>query len=182
MHHSAVAGSSAVPRPGGFTITEMLLAAGIMVVALLGITGVLPTAHQNIHYGGQQSKAVSLAQSMLEMIKNDPYNDLSQYNGVDTRNPSTYASLVDDTVLVEGDLNSFIGHSIIDKWASDISTFLGGPGVTGGYGTIHVMTMITDPACPTLNNVCLRKVIVTVGWQESSRPHTIQLTTLVSGI
>ena len=58
------------PRlPRGFTFVEVMIAASILVVALLGIAAVLPTADMSLHQSGQVSKAVSLAQEMIEMIK-----------------------------------------------------------------------------------------------------------------
>lgn len=82
----------------GFTMVELLVAAAILVVALLGIAAVLPTADMSVHQAGQISKAVSLAQEMIEMIKNDPFSQLSLYNGVDTRTTGTYPT--DDLSLI----------------------------------------------------------------------------------
>jgi hypothetical protein len=155
-----------------------LVASTIMVVALLGVAAILPTADQTIHYGGQKTKAVSMAQSMVEMIKNDRFNDISDYNGVDTRTPSTFGALTDVTPLVVGNTGSFLGNSNVVKWRDDISTFLSGPGVTSGYGTVAIITEAKDGTGAPL----LRKVVVTVGWTDSGRDYKVSLTTLISGI
>ena len=68
-------------RHAGFTLVEVLVAATILVVALLGIATVLPTADLSLHQAGQISKAVALAQEMIEMVKNDPFSQLALYTG-----------------------------------------------------------------------------------------------------
>jgi type II secretory pathway pseudopilin PulG len=162
----------------GFTFVEVLVAASILVVALLGIAAVLPTADMSLHQSGQISKAVSLAQEMIEMIKNDPFSELTFYNAVDTRTTSTYP--VDDpNPPIPGNPGNFMGGSNITKWATDIQLFLAsGTGITGGYGTIGVTTVATD----TGGNPILRKVSVVVHWTDSGRPYQVRLETLASGI
>jgi type II secretory pathway pseudopilin PulG len=162
----------------GFTFVEVLVAASILVVALLGIAAVLPTADMSLHQSGQISKAVSLAQEMIEMIKNDPYSQLTLYSGVDTRTTSTYPT-DDPNPPIPGNPGNFMGGSNITKWANDIQLFLAsGAGVTGGYGTVNVTTVATD----TGGNPILRKVTVVVNWTDSGRPYQVRLETLSSGI
>ncbi|MBI2164175.1 MAG: prepilin-type N-terminal cleavage/methylation domain-containing protein, partial [candidate division NC10 bacterium] len=131
-------------RREGFTLVEVLVAATILVVALLGIAAVLPTADMSLHQAGQISKAVALTQEMIEMVKNDPFSQLSLYNGVDTRTTGTYP--VDDpNPPIPGDAGNFMGGSNVTKWANDIALYLvTGAGITGGYGTITVSTVATD--------------------------------------
>lgn len=164
-------------RPG-FTILEVLIASSIMVVALLGIAAVLPTADMSLHMSGQISKAISLAQEMIEMIKNDPFTGLPSYNNVDTRTPATYP--VDDPLTpTPGNPGNFMGGSNVAKWAGDINLFLvTGGGITGGYGTIGVTTVATDGT----GNPVLQRVTVTVNWTDSGRPYSVRLATLASAI
>lgn len=165
-------------RGRGFTILETLIAASIMVVALLGIAAVLPTADMSLHQSGQISKAVSLAQEMIEMIKNDPFTQLPSYNGVDTRNNATFP--VDDPdPPVPGNPGNFMGGSNIAKWRNDIDLFLiTGGGITGGFGTIAVATVAADGT----GNPILQRVTVTVNWTDSGRPYFVRLATLASAI
>ncbi len=168
-----VPGPAAAPRAAGFTLVEVLVAALILVVALLGIAAALPTAGQTLHQSGQASKAVSLAQEMIEMIKNDPFHDLSNYHAVDTREAATYP--VDDATSSP----RFLGGSNVTRWVQDIQLFLlSGAGITNGYGTISVSTVAADGS----GNVILRKIAVTVNWTESGRPYRVQLVTLASRI
>ncbi len=157
----------------GFTVTEVLVAASILVMALLGIASMMPTADMSLHQSGQISKAISLAQEMIEMIRNDPFHTLTNYAGVDTRTSSTIP--VDDT----SGSPPFLGGSNVNKWANDIALYLAtGAGITGGYGTIAVSAVATDAS----GNDVLRKVTVTVCWTDSGRPYQVKLEALVSGI
>jgi prepilin-type N-terminal cleavage/methylation domain-containing protein len=165
-------------RPRGFTIIEMLAAASILVFALLGIASVLPTMDMTLHKAGQISKAVSLAQQMIETLKNDPFAALISYNGVDTRTTSTYPA-DDPNPPVPGNPGNYMGGSNITKWANDIALYLStGSGITGGYGTIAVSNVATDAG----GNPILRKVTVTVRWTEQGGTRSVQLETLASAI
>lgn len=168
----------AAPHVEGFSVIEVLAAASILVVALLGIAAVLPTADMTLHQSGQVSKAVSLAQEMIEMLKNDPFSQLTLYGGVDTRTTGTYP--VDAPVPpIPGDAGNFSGGSNVTKWANDIALFLTtGRGITGGYGTITVSTVATD----TGGNPIMRKVSVVINWTDGGRPYQVKLETLSSGI
>lgn len=165
-------------RAAGFTLVELLVAASILVVALLGIAAVLPTADMSLHQAGQISKAVALAQEMIEMVKNDPFSQLSLYNGVDTRTTITYP--VDVPIPpIPGDAGNFMGGSNVTKWKNDIALYLvTGAGITGGYGTITVSTVATcGGGAPVL-----RKISVAVNWTDVGRPYQVTLQTLASAI
>ncbi len=166
-------------RPGkGFTIVEVLVAAAILLVALLGIAAVMPTADMNLHLAGQISKAASLAQEIIEMTKNDPFSQISLYHGVDTRNPATFP-LDTPNPPIPGDAGNFMGGTNVAKWANDITVYLAtGAGITGGYGTITVTTVATDAT----GNPILRKVSATVNWIDGGRPYQVKLETLASAI
>lgn len=58
----------------GFTIIEVLFAAVILAVALLGIAGMFPTAYGNVDRSGDQTAAVGLAQERIEWLRNQPLN------------------------------------------------------------------------------------------------------------
>ncbi len=165
-------------RGAGFTLVEVLVAATILVVALLGIAAVLPTADMSLHQAGQISKAVALTQEMIEMVKNDPFSQLDLYNGVDTRTTGTYP--VDDpNPPIPGDAGNFMGGSNVTKWANDIALYLvTGAGITGGYGTITVSTVATDGTGAPI----LRKISVVVNWTDAGRPYQVTLQTLASAI
>ena len=162
----------------GFTLIEVMVAAGILLVALLGLASALPTATVSLQHSGQISKAVSLAQEMIEMVKNDPFSQLNLYDNVDTRTTATYP--VDyPSPLIPGDAGNFMGGTNVVKWASDIALYLPtGSGITNGYGTILVTTVATDPG----GNPILRKISVTIHWTHNGRPENVSLATLGSAI
>ncbi len=173
-----ITGSPPRGRHDGFTMMEVLLAASIMVVALLGIASVLPSADMNLHQSGQISKAVSLAQQMIETLKNDPFTALPSYQGVDTRSTGTYP-VNDPTTPIPGNPGNFMGGSNITKWANDINLYLAtGAGITNGFGSIAVADVATDPG----GNAILRKVTVVVSWTDRGHPYTVRLETLASAI
>jgi prepilin-type N-terminal cleavage/methylation domain-containing protein len=167
-----------VRGPRGFTLVELLVASSILVVALLGIASVLPTADVTLHQAGQISKAVSLAQQMIETIKNDPFTELTRYHGVDTRNTATYPT--DEPIPpLPGTAGNFMGGTNVTRWKDDINLYLtSGVGITGGYGTIVVSTVASDGS----GNAVLRKVTVEVGWRERGQDFRVQLATLASAI
>jgi prepilin-type N-terminal cleavage/methylation domain-containing protein len=166
-----------VRRQDGFTIIELLIASVIMVVALVSIASVLPTANMTIHQSGQATKAISLAQEMVEMIKNDPFSDLTLYNNVDSRTTSTYP--VDSAILTPGNPSNYLGGSNVTKWKNDINLYLvSGAGITNGYGTITVAGVAQDAG----GNDILRRVTVTVYWTERGQNKSVTLATLASKI
>ena len=154
------------------------MASAILLVALLAIAAVMPTADMNLHLAGQISQAASLAQEMIEMTKNDPFSQISLYHGVDTRNPATFP-LDTPNPPIPGDAGNFMGGSNVDKWGNDIAGYLStGAGITGGYGTISVSSVATDPTGTPI----LRKLSVTVNWTDGGRPYRVKLESLASAI
>jgi prepilin-type N-terminal cleavage/methylation domain-containing protein len=59
--------------PRGLTLVEVLVAATILVVGLLGILTAFPTSYLNVVGSGAQSKAVAYARQQMEMLKNQPF-------------------------------------------------------------------------------------------------------------
>jgi type IV pilus assembly protein PilV len=73
-------GFAGVLEQGGFTLTEILVAAFILVVAVLGIAALLPTASNNIFVASEETKAAILAQDLMEQIRNAPsFNDMLSF-------------------------------------------------------------------------------------------------------
>ncbi len=138
----------------GLTIVEVLMSAVIIMVAVLGIVGLFPTALQNVHYGGHMSQASSLAQEMIELIRTQPFPTVSSYDGLDTR---------------IGDPG---GLPLFTQWMSDIAPANPSGALPQGWGTIQVQ----DNA---LGLADLKQVTVTIGWQERGG-QTITLVTYVA--
>ncbi len=72
----SVRGRRPLQGQSGLTVAEVLVAAAILAVAMLGIAGMVPRAYQNIGTGGQITKAANLAREKMEELKNASYNAL----------------------------------------------------------------------------------------------------------
>ena len=57
----------------GFSAIEVLIAATIVVVALLAIASMAPTAYRTVDWSGEDTMAVTLAQQRIEFLKNQPF-------------------------------------------------------------------------------------------------------------
>ncbi len=60
-------------REAGFSLVEVLAAACILAVAILGLLDVFSAGYFNIDYDGRVSQAVVLAQQELELLKQGPF-------------------------------------------------------------------------------------------------------------
>jgi hypothetical protein len=145
----------------------LLIAGPAAALVLVGIATSLQVQSTNLHHTGQQTKALFLAQQMLEVIKNDALATVARYHGVDTRNLGTCPS---------DDLESepkFRGGTNCRNWAHDLQLSLAqGRGPAAGYGTIAV-----DPLAPNL-----LRVRVTVFWLQAIRGRSsVMLETLITG-
>lgn len=68
--------SRAEAHDHGFTLTELLVAITILVVGLLAISGVAPTAHTTVSISEQDTQALAFAQRRLEQLRALPYSSL----------------------------------------------------------------------------------------------------------
>lgn len=60
--------------PRGLTLIEVLLAATILAIGLLGVLTAFPTSYLDVVGSGAQSKAVSYARQQMEILKNQAFN------------------------------------------------------------------------------------------------------------
>lgn len=74
-------GSRAEADDQGFTLTEMLVAITILVVGLLGISGMAPTAHTTVSISEEDTQALAFAQKRLEQLRALPYNSSDLNDG-----------------------------------------------------------------------------------------------------
>lgn len=167
----------------GFSTLEVMMSSGLLLTVMLGLAGALPTSERNVHLGGQNTKAVALAQQMIETIRNDSFSQAGLYNGldgqgVDTRSPQNFPADTPNPP-VPGNPGNFQGGTNLTRWANDIALFLAtGAGITGGYGTVRVQGVAQDGT----GNSILEKVTVTIFWTQAGIARSVQVATLVSGI
>ncbi|HYL79268.1 MAG TPA: hypothetical protein VEU07_00560 [Candidatus Acidoferrum sp.] len=75
--------------PRGLTILEVLLAAVILTVGLLGVLGVFPTGYTDMVASGSQSKATAYAAQKIEELRNEVFGTMA--NGNDNLEGTQYA-------------------------------------------------------------------------------------------
>lgn len=143
----------------GLTLPEVLLSAVIITVAVLALVGLFPTALQNVEYGGHMSQASSLAQEMLELIRTQPFSNVSFYNYPDTSVPPP-----------GGLPGPVLAH--LTQWRNDIVPAIPAGALPQGRGSIQVL----DNA---LGFSDLKQVTVTVRWRARGT-QTISLVTYVA--
>jgi len=142
----------------GMTLAEVLLAAAVISVAVLAMVGMFPTALQNVRYGGHMSQASSLAQEVIEMIRTQPFSNVSFYNYPDTSVPPP------------GGLPGPVAAHLT-RWRNDIAPANPIGALPQGRGTISVTPVAGLPD--------LLQVTITVGWQERG-PQTLTIVTYVA--
>lgn len=152
-----------VIHDAGFTLVELLIAMTILSVALLGIAGMFPAAHQHLRMGSDVTKATALAQQMIETLRDQPVTAVSRYDAADTRASTTFPQ--DDPA----DTPPFRGASLLTRWQQAIAAAPELGGLYQGWGRIAVAPLDRN----------LLSVTVTVGWAASPADRTIQLTTFI---
>lgn len=70
----------------GFTAVEVLVAATIVVVFLVGIASMMPTAYRTIDWSGEETVAVTLTKQRLEWLRNQPFTAAAMAAGTTTEN------------------------------------------------------------------------------------------------
>lgn len=84
----------------GFTIVELVVAAAIVAVALLGIASMTPTAYRTVDWSGEDTMAVTSAKQQIEWLKNQSYTSAPLAAGTTTENlTGDYAGYTRMTVI-----------------------------------------------------------------------------------
>ncbi|MFQ5658088.1 MAG: prepilin-type N-terminal cleavage/methylation domain-containing protein [Candidatus Methylomirabilales bacterium] len=136
----------------GLTLVEVLIAASILAITLLGVVAMFPSAYENVKYGGRISRATALAREMLETLRNEPFAILASYHTLDTSACGAETDPIATTC---------------QKWRDDIDTV----GLPSGTGSVAICIA----PCTATND--LAQITVTVGWSERTGAKTVQLVT-----
>ena len=147
----------------GLTLIELLIAMSVLSVAMLGIVGMFPVAHQHLRAGGDLTKATALAQRIVELLRDEPLQAVNRYHNADTSQTASFPS--DDP----GGTPPFRGGSSLQRWREEIAGVRSAEGLSRGWGRIEVVTLDRR----------LLAVTVTVGWPTPRTEQTVQLTTYV---
>lgn len=148
----------------GLTLVEVLIAVAILSVAMMGIIGMFPVAHQHLRVGGDLTKATALAQRMIELLRDERLQDLPRYHQADTRQGG---SLPTDDL---DETRPFNGGSSFQRWRDDIASAALGGDMHQSWGRIEVTSI--GPG--------LLSLTVMVGWPATPTERTVRLTTVLS--
>lgn len=160
---SSRANASHVINERGLTLVELLIAMVIVSIAMLGILGMFPVAHQQLRVGSDVTKATALAQRMVEALRDEPFQVVSRYHNADTRVPASFP--LDDLTSTP----PFRGGSLLRRWREEITATPQLGGLYQGWGRIEVASLDRG----------LRSVTVTLGWSATPTDRTVQLTTYI---
>ncbi|MBI4380619.1 MAG: prepilin-type N-terminal cleavage/methylation domain-containing protein [candidate division NC10 bacterium] len=148
----------------GLTLVEVLIAMAILSVAMMGVIGLFPVAHQHLRVGGDLTKATALAQRMIEVLRDERLQALPRYHQADTRQHSSFPA--DD---LEG-TPPFHGGSSFQRWRDDIASAALSGEVNPSWGRIEVTSIDSG----------LLSLTVMVGWPATPTERRVQLTTVLS--
>jgi prepilin-type N-terminal cleavage/methylation domain-containing protein len=148
----------------GLTLVEVLIAMAILSVAMMGVIGMFPVAHQHLRVGGDLTKATALAQRMIELLRDERLQDLPRYHQADTRQGG---SLPTDDL---DETRPFNGGSSFQRWRDDIASSALGGDTHQSWGRIEVTSLDSG----------LLSLTVMVGWPATPTERRVQLTTVLS--
>jgi type II secretory pathway pseudopilin PulG len=152
----------------GFTLVEVLLAAFIMTVGLIGLLAVIPMASFAVTDGYRLSTATFLANQGLEEVRHMPWTSAPDNDclGIST-NPATTGT----APTVPAGKTCTLGGTTVNAggalpWFADEST----TAIAGfnGYSRVVRITNCGATPCSGITNAGLRKVDVTVTYRAGS--------------
>lgn len=73
----------------GFTLTEVIVASMVLLIALLVIATMFPMGHQQVVDAGRMTLAVTAARQVLEDLGALPFDSVANLNGYTTANAAT---------------------------------------------------------------------------------------------
>jgi Tfp pilus assembly protein PilV len=172
------------------TLLEVLLAAVVLGVALLGIAGAFPAALRTVTAGGQITQATLLAQQMLEAIRIDPSDAIPRYAGKDARGVHTEApaNFPDDWPwpCAEGWTwaGQFCGKTKLTRWRQDLARAAGAErGLARVAGDVRVMDHerpVPGGGGAISGATTLLRITVTVTWDTALGRRHVTLTSTVA--
>lgn len=177
------------PGASGLTLLEVLIAAAILGVALLGMAGAFPSAFLQVSAGGRMTKAAGLAHQMMEAVRAEPSFFIPRYAGNDGLGVST-----DAPANFPADWpwpcasgwtwgEQFCGGTKLARWQQDLAADAGdGLALARVRGTVTV----TDHENPAPGGggassaaTTMLRVTVTVNWDDQAGRRQVTLTATV---
>jgi prepilin-type N-terminal cleavage/methylation domain-containing protein len=144
----------------GFTLAEILIAAIIVAVALVGLATVVPIAGYGVQEGYNLSTATFLADQKLEQAKNLPWVSLPANDCLGTSASSTAAPTVPaGGQCTDGATNIAAGGAV--TWLADESAVTSFPSYARN---VRITDCGTAPGCGGVTDAGMRLVTVTVSY------------------
>jgi type II secretory pathway pseudopilin PulG len=150
----------------GLTLVEVIFALGIVGVAVLGIAGMFPAALRTLVAGGRETQATVLARGMMDMLRSESVDSLGMappagYNGFSTASLSPTCPVAPP--------GSPDPNYVKNRWTCEVRGpgSLGNVGLPGGVGVISVTCLDANLNTGTCSSTDLRRIAVTVSWQEA---------------
>ena len=155
----------------GFTLVEVMVAATVLVVGVLGLLTMLDTANKTTARTKAREGAVNLAREAIEAVRAVPYPDLTQ--------TQIEPELKAQPGLADADSGA-VGwqirrRNIVYTVTATVCSVDDGTLATDGYGTHAGVAFCADSATEgtTDNNPDdYKRVKLDVAWQDGSRSHT----------
>lgn len=108
----------------GLTLLEVLIALSILTLIMMGLLFVVGSSSKAVTMSKDRDRATTLASTFLELLGTTAYDDLVEFNGINTGDPvSTFPT----------DPQFF---NICERWRNEIETILN----PGAFGTVLVET------------------------------------------
>ena len=150
----------------GLTLVEVIFALAIVSVAVLGVAGMFPAALRTLVAGGRETQATTLARGMMDMLRSESVDRLATapptgYNGFTTASLSPACPVAPPS--------SPDADYVKKRWTCEVRGpgTLGNRGLPGGVGAVSVACLNADGSTGTCSSTDLRRVAVTVSWQEA---------------
>lgn len=143
----------------GVTLLELLIGLTVLMLALLAMAGLFPTAYTNVAKGGQQTAATALARQMMEMIRGEAsFDAIVRYAGLDTTMPGTA-----DWSALNGPEHSGAGApGRLDGWRERVRA------LPNGRGRVGVIVLAGGVGPNGTSYARMASVTVTVEYREGT--------------
>jgi type II secretory pathway pseudopilin PulG len=157
-------GSVSSSRQAGFTIAEVLLSILILSVALLGVAAAISLGMTSAQHGSYVTQAETYAREMLEYLTNNnyPFNastllPVPSTSGINDP-PGVNQPLAAPPLDVSGIV--FPANTMFSRHITTISSIA-----------------TTDPTATTGYKLDVRRISVTILWNENGKPRSVTLAT-----
>ena len=157
----------------GFTLTEVIIASMVLLIALLVIASMFPVGHQQVVDAGRMTLAVTAGRQILEDMGALPFDSIRNLNGFNTANSGSVPAADPELAAVRRWRYMIAGPGGGFSFTSGEIAEYGNFSPIGGAATIQI-TAPPGGTCSATGSRCQATVTVTVPGLTSS----VQLSTI----